>query len=360
MPAIDGTSLLRSFWLPWRMTPPATRNSSGSRKLKKAALGLRQNRRRSSRYWRQASDSGAGARSLDHRPPPSGASAVSSRYTSSSVGRVTLSPSSRVPARERGAGQLVQQRRRIVGLALDQAAVAVAVADPVRRGAAVGAELLRLALDDDPPVLDDRHPVGQRLRLVEVVRREQDRLAERLERADRVPGVAARGRVEARGRLVEEDQLRVADQRQRQIQPPQLPARQRPRPTRPPCRPARSARSPPRRRGGGDTSRQSAQAPRGRGCGGTGPCSAARSRPASAAPADARPGSNPSTVTSPPLRCGSPRGSPPSSSCPPRWARAGRTPRRGGPRTRCPAPPRSRRRTSGGRGPRLPRLSLLG
>ncbi len=50
IPAIDGTSLFSWCWLPLRMMPPATRNSSGSRKLKKAALGLRQNRRRSSRY----------------------------------------------------------------------------------------------------------------------------------------------------------------------------------------------------------------------------------------------------------------------------------------------------------------------
>src|SRR5947199_7869004 len=55
MAAIDGTSLSRSYWLPERMMPPPARNSSGSRKLKKAALGLRQNMRRSRRYWRQAS-----------------------------------------------------------------------------------------------------------------------------------------------------------------------------------------------------------------------------------------------------------------------------------------------------------------
>ena len=50
-------------------------------------------------------------------------------------------------------------------------------------------------------------------------------------------------------------------------------------------------------------------------------------------------------------RCGSPRGSRPSSSCPRRWARAARTPRRARPRSRCRARPRCRRRTCAGRGP---------
>src|SRR5579871_6402937 len=52
---IAGSSLSRSLWLPLRIAPPAARNSSGSTKLKKAALGLRQNMRRSRRYWRQPS-----------------------------------------------------------------------------------------------------------------------------------------------------------------------------------------------------------------------------------------------------------------------------------------------------------------
>ncbi len=41
--------------------------------------------------------------------------------------------------------------------------------------------------------------------------------------------VAAGGRVEARRRLVEEDELRVADQGEREVQPPRLPAGERPR-----------------------------------------------------------------------------------------------------------------------------------
>src|SRR3954452_3209503 len=55
IPAIPGTITLRSFWLALKIAPNSPRNRSGSRKLKNAALGLRQNSRRSRRYWRQVS-----------------------------------------------------------------------------------------------------------------------------------------------------------------------------------------------------------------------------------------------------------------------------------------------------------------
>src|SRR5919202_5619041 len=54
MPAIPGTITLRFFGSSAKIAPNRARNSSGSRKLKNAALGLRQNIRRSRRYWRQA------------------------------------------------------------------------------------------------------------------------------------------------------------------------------------------------------------------------------------------------------------------------------------------------------------------
>src|SRR5690242_7673632 len=132
MPAIDGTSLLRSVWLPLRMMPPATRNSRGSRKLKKAALGLRQNRRRSSRYWRQASESGAGERSLTigcllRRVGRQLEVHVLERRPGHAESLETPSLG------ERAAGQLMQQRGRIVGLARNEATVPVSVADPVSR-----------------------------------------------------------------------------------------------------------------------------------------------------------------------------------------------------------------------------------
>ena len=96
-----------------------------------------------------------------------------------------------------------------------------------RRGHPVAAaERPRRPLGDDPAAGDDRDAVGELLGLVHVVRREEDGLAERAQPVDHVPGGAARRRVEARRRLVEEDQLRVADQRERDVEPPPLPARE--------------------------------------------------------------------------------------------------------------------------------------
>src|SRR3954463_16341672 len=53
MPAMPGTMTSRSSWLSLKIAPKKARNSSGSRKLKNAALGLRQKSLRSRRYWRQ-------------------------------------------------------------------------------------------------------------------------------------------------------------------------------------------------------------------------------------------------------------------------------------------------------------------
>src|SRR5579872_649407 len=219
IPAMPGTITFRSCWLPWKMAPKKPRNSSGSRKLKKAALGLRQNRRRSSRYWRQAM-------------------AIASATDALRVGRGQL----QVDVLERGPGhaqcveslapgervrsELMQERRRIVGLLLHQRAAAIAVGDPVRGRAPRRPEVLRGALDDDPAVLDDRDTVSESLCLIQVMRGEQHGLAELLERLDRSPGVTAGGRVNAGGRLVQEDQLGVADERQGQVQAPQLATRQ--------------------------------------------------------------------------------------------------------------------------------------
>src|SRR3954452_18558715 len=50
MPAMPGTITSRLSWLSLKIAPNSARKSSGSRKLKNAALGLRQNSRRSRRY----------------------------------------------------------------------------------------------------------------------------------------------------------------------------------------------------------------------------------------------------------------------------------------------------------------------
>src|ERR1700730_18128570 len=211
IPAIAGMSRFRSCWLPLRMIPPPARNSSGSRKLKNAALGLRQNIRRSSRYWRQVRPSTSAIRRqlqidvLERRAPD-----------------VELLQS--LSARQRLAGELVQQPRRVLGLALDQLAAVIAAGDPVVGRAR--AELARRSDREDTPVLDDRHAVGQLLRLVEVVGREQDRLAEIAQAAHRLPGAAPRLGVKAGRRLVQEDQLRVADEGEREVEPTQLSAGQ--------------------------------------------------------------------------------------------------------------------------------------
>ena len=101
----------------------------------------------------------------------------------------------------------------------------VAVAQALRRGerdpgrhARLPGDVPHRARDLDLAVAQDRHPVGQPLRLVQVVGGEQDRLAERAQVLDRLPAAPPRLRVEAGGRLVEKDQVRVAGQRERQVE----------------------------------------------------------------------------------------------------------------------------------------------
>ena len=64
-------------------------------------------------------------------------------------------------------------------------------------------------------------------RLVEVVRRQQHGLAERAQRADHLPRGAARRRVEAGRRLVEEDEIGIADERDAEVEPALLAAGER-------------------------------------------------------------------------------------------------------------------------------------
>src|SRR3954453_20531733 len=66
MAAMPGTITFRLLWSPPKIAPNRARNRSGRKKLKNAADGLRQNIRRSSRYWCQARTavSATGGRSL--------------------------------------------------------------------------------------------------------------------------------------------------------------------------------------------------------------------------------------------------------------------------------------------------------
>ncbi len=79
---------------------------------------------------------------------------------------------------------------------------------------------------DDGTAGNHAHPVGQCLGLVEVVRGEQHRGSEFAKLPDQVPELAAGLRVEAGGRLVQEQQPRPTDDAQSHIQAPLLAAGQ--------------------------------------------------------------------------------------------------------------------------------------
>src|SRR5690349_5484858 len=215
MPAMPGITMSRS--LAGVSDPTISRKTIGSMNPKNAAVGLRQNCLRSRRNWRQpmatASDTDDLLRLVRRQLE---VDVLEARPHDGQV-------ADRGTARQRLRRQFVDQLRRVVDLALVQLAVLAAPRHPhALRGA--DAELGRGPDRQDPPVLDDRDAVGELLRLVEVVRRQHDGLAEVAQRADRAPRGTPRLRVEARRRLVEEDQLGVADERQREVQPALLAA----------------------------------------------------------------------------------------------------------------------------------------
>ena len=151
---------------------------------------------------------------------------------SSRLGAPTWSPNSSTRRSSAHAGELVQRPHRLAGHHGDEAAVALdaAVEGQLADSDAVGeakadlgrrriaTEPVGRALGDDLAADDDRHPIGEDLGLVHVVGGEEDRLAQRPQVGDHVPGSAASRRVEPGRRLVEEEQLRVADQRQGDVE----------------------------------------------------------------------------------------------------------------------------------------------
>ncbi|CCH16009.1 Protein of unknown function [Micromonospora lupini str. Lupac 08] len=80
------------------------------------------------------------------------------------------------------------------------------------------------ALGDDLAVVHDRDPVAERVGLVEVVRGDEDGHAVAAQSPDLVPHVGAALRVEAGGRLVQEDDLRLVDDAERDLDAPTLAA----------------------------------------------------------------------------------------------------------------------------------------
>ena len=151
-------------------------------------------------------------------------------------GAAHLQPGQRVGLRQRG-----QHRRRSAGGDDGRHRVAADLVDAVDGRAASTRQ--RAGLDRDPDrrvevadqfgrrpelqdlaVVHDRHPVAQRLRLVHVVGGEHHRLAAFVDGPQHIPQVAPGLRVQRRGRLVQEDDLRVVDQRARDGQPLRLAA----------------------------------------------------------------------------------------------------------------------------------------
>ncbi len=230
--------------------------------------------------------------------------------------------------------------------AVEHAAQAVAIGgvdrDGLDRGAAdLGLQLPRRALGDDRAAVDDPDAVGEHVGLLEVLRGEEDRDPVLLGQApDLLPQRGAALRVEAGGRLVEEEQARLVHEREREVEPALHPARV----ASGPCaRRPRSARRARAARG---------RAPRGRPCPGraaspAGACARCRSAAGRARPPGARRRSRGARRRPAWRRRSRPRGRGPRSaaaawsargpscSCRRRWDRGSRRSRRGRRRGRC-------------------------
>ncbi len=88
------------------------------------------------------------------------------------------------------------------------------------RSADLGLELGRRSLGHDLPLVDDPHTVGEDVGLLEVLGREEDRHSVLSPQAgDLFPERRPALRVETRGRLVEEQDARPVNQRQREVEP---------------------------------------------------------------------------------------------------------------------------------------------
>ncbi len=89
----------------------------------------------------------------------------------------------------------------------------------------LGLQRVRRAFGDDPAAVDDCHVVGELVGLLEVLGGEEDRRAFVIERPHLLPDRLAADRVEAGGRLVEEEHPWLVDQRRGEVEPALHPAR---------------------------------------------------------------------------------------------------------------------------------------
>ena len=82
-----------------------------------------------------------------------------------------------------------------------------------------GDQLARSPARDDLTVVHDRHAIAELLGFVHVVRRQQDRAPGPLELVDEIPELPAGLRIESGRRLVEEQEVRIADERAGEREP---------------------------------------------------------------------------------------------------------------------------------------------
>ncbi len=88
-------------------------------------------------------------------------------------------------------------------------------------------QLGRRSQTHDPAGLDHRDPVCELLRLVEIVGRQENRLPERSERPDQIPRCSSCGRIKTGRRLIEEEEIGIADERDAEVETAFLPTRER-------------------------------------------------------------------------------------------------------------------------------------
>jgi hypothetical protein len=113
--------------------------------------------------------------------------------------------------------QLPDERDRVRGRLLEPFPVAAPRDPRLARGAA--GQLVRAAVGDDPAGREDQDPVGELLRLVQVVGGQQDRGVLQLrEPVHQLVELAAGVWVESGRRLVEEQQLGAADDADRHVE----------------------------------------------------------------------------------------------------------------------------------------------